>query len=70
MTSGASSSPPWKRFVASSAVVDSASPGRNEVDSFFSASVNLPGRFAAPEPTIASTQMAATTHFARRPAKT
>ena len=34
--------------MAVSALVDSASPGRNDVDSLFSASVNLPGRFAGP----------------------
>ena len=43
--------------MAVSAFVDSASPGRNDVDSFFSASVNLPGRLAANEPTIASSQI-------------
>src|ERR1700709_2549661 len=69
MTIGASS-PPWKRFVAERAFVDSASPGRNDVDSFFSASVNLPGRLAAKEAKMASTQIAATTHLARRPGKT
>ncbi len=52
-----------------SAFVDSASPGKNEVDSLTSASENLPGRLAANEPKIASTQIAATTHFERRPAE-
>ena len=51
--------------------MDSASPGRNEVDSLFSASVNLVGSWAGPTamnmPTI---QIANTTHLARRePAK-
>ena len=40
-------SPPCSSSVTSSALVDSASPGRNDVDSFFSASANLPGRFGA-----------------------
>jgi hypothetical protein len=55
-------------LVTASALVDSASPGRNDVDSFFSASENFPGRFAAPMPTIAMIQTAKTTHLARRPA--
>src|SRR5215207_4368095 len=36
--------------------VDSASPGRKLVDSLFSASVYLPGRFAAPDANSASRQ--------------
>src|ERR671916_717995 len=67
MTSGASS-PPWKRSLAASAVVDSASPGRNDVDSFSSASLNFVGSSPAIEPTIASSQTVATIHFALRPA--
>jgi hypothetical protein len=67
ITAGASS-PPWSSSVAWSALVDSASPGRNDVDSLSSASVNLPGRLAGPEAMkIATSQIRKTTHLARRP---
>ena len=58
---------PGSCSMASSAFVDSASPGRNEVDSFFSASVELADGEPAPSADDAATS-AATTHFARRPA--
>ena len=50
---------------ASSVFIDSALPGRNDVVSFFSASVNLPGM----PPTIAttSTKIIATTNFGAGP---
>ena len=67
MTAGASS-PPCSSSAAVSTLVDSASPGRNEVDSFSSASVNLPGRFAPSEMKMPTSQMRKTTHLARRPA--
>src|SRR3954469_99246 len=51
-----------------STLVDSASPGRNVVDSLFSASAYLPGRFRPRETATTSNQRPATTHFARRPA--
>jgi hypothetical protein len=67
MAAGASS-PLCSASDFSRALVDSASSGRYDVDSLFSASLNLPGRFAGPiamkRPT---TQTARTTHFARRP---
>src|SRR3712207_63317 len=66
MTVGAVS-PPWISSVTASAFVDSASPGRKDVDSFFSASLNFSG---SPRPTvakIAANQTAQTTHLARRP---
>ena len=56
--------------MTSSACVDSASPGRNDVDSFSSASANFPGRLVANEPAIANSQIAAMTHFAVRPEAT
>ena len=52
------------------ALVDSASPGRNEVDSFFSASANLPGRLPPMIATTTTSHPRATSHFARRPAGT
>ena len=61
-------SPSCRSLLTSSAFVDSASPGRNDVDSFFSASENFPGRFVANEAKIAASQISATTHLARRPA--
>jgi hypothetical protein len=48
--------------------VDSASAGRNVVDSLFSASAYLPGRFAAPDANRMSIPATSTTHFAIRPA--
>src|SRR5512134_1604385 len=55
------------RLDASSAFVDSASPGRNDADSFRSLSENLPGRLA-PETTPSTTIHAASTaHLARGP---
>ncbi|HEX4344154.1 MAG TPA: hypothetical protein VHZ31_01190 [Solirubrobacteraceae bacterium] len=56
------------RFVTASAFVDSASPGRNDVDSLRSASENLPGSFAATVPAAISAQIRAMTHFVRHPA--
>ena len=67
MTSGASS-PPSRRFVTSSAFVDSASPGKNDVDSFFSASENFSTSFAWNETPTIAIQTSATIHLARRPA--
>src|SRR5215210_1603512 len=67
MTAGASS-PPWRSSVAVSAFVDSASPGRNEVDSLFSASANFVGSCAGPAAMkMATSQTTKTTHFARGP---
>ncbi len=60
------SSPPWSSSDASSALVDSASPGRKEVDSFSSASVNFPGRLSGPAAMkMPTNQIVNTTHFAR-----
>ena len=57
--------------MAVSAFVDSASPGRNEVDSLFSASANLVGSCAGPAAMkIPTTQIRNTTHLDRRPAAT
>src|ERR671916_728445 len=68
MTAGASS-PPCSSSAAVSVFVDSASPGRNEVDSFSSASVNLPGRFAGPAAMkMPTSQIANTIHLALEPA--
>src|SRR5918999_1867746 len=65
----AACSPSCSASAFCSALVDSASPGRNDVDSFSSASVNLPGRFAGPAAMkMATTQIANTTHLARGPA--
>jgi hypothetical protein len=52
-------------------LVDSASPGRNEVDSFSSASVNLVGSSAGTTAMkMPTTQIVNTIHLARRePAK-
>ena len=50
-----------------SALVDSASPGRNDVDSFFSASAYLPGRLKPKTQTITTIHAARTTNFAVRP---
>ena len=69
MTAGASS-PPCSSSAAVSTLVDSASPGRNEVDSFSSASVNFPGRLAPRAMKMPTSQMRKTTHLARRPAAT
>jgi hypothetical protein len=52
---------------AFSAFVDSASPGRNEVDSFCSASAYLVGRSAPITIAMTHSHTAATIHFARRP---
>ncbi len=65
MTVGASS-PPGYCSIAFSALIDSASPGRNEDDSFFCASSNLPD--SAGDGIETSRKTAKTTHFARRPA--
>ena len=55
--------------MAVSALVDSASPGRNEVDSLFSASANLVGSCAGPAAMkMPTTQTRKTTHLERRPA--
>ena len=55
--------------MAVSALVDSASPGRYEVDSLFSASVNFVGSWAGPTAmTMPTSQTMKTTHFARGPA--
>ena len=56
--------------MTSSAFVDSASPGRNEVDSFFSASVNFAGEVRRERPATTASQISATSHLARRPAAT
>ncbi len=64
----AARSPSCSALVISSALVDSASPGRKEVDSFFSASEYLPGRFVAIIAPTARIQAARTIHLARRPA--
>src|SRR5918995_4448163 len=69
ITTGACS-PPWSSSVMPSAFVDSASPGRNDVDSLFSASANLPGRLAPKEPKSTTSAIASTIHFAVRPAGT
>ena len=61
-------SPPCSSSEMPSTSVDSASAGRNDVDSLFSASLYLPGRFAAPEANSAIRQTARTTNFAMRPA--
>src|SRR5215218_1591043 len=61
-------SPPSSSSTMPSTLVDSASPGRNVVDSLFSASEYLPGRFAAPEASSAIRQTARTVNFALRPA--
>src|SRR5687768_4372583 len=61
-------SPPCSSSAMPSTLVDSASAGRNVVDSLFSASLYLPGRLAAPEATSATRASASTTHFAVRPA--
>jgi hypothetical protein len=61
---GASS--PFVSFsVCSSALVDSASAGRKEVDSFCSASENFPGRLNANDAKITSSHARATNHLAR-----
>src|SRR5215207_11456435 len=69
MTIGACS-PPCSSSEMASTSVDSASPGRKLVDSLFSASVYLPGRFAAPDANSATRQMASTMNLAVRPAGT
>ena len=56
-------SPSWSSSAVVSALVDSASDGRNDVDSLFSASENLPGRFAPMIATTATSQIPATTNF-------
>src|SRR5918995_2862550 len=61
-------SPPCSSSVMVRALVDSASPGRNDVDSLFSASVNFPGRFAPNEAKRTTSATARMTHFAVRPA--
>ena len=66
MTAGASS-PFCSSSAAFSALVDSASPGRNEVDSFSSASVNLPGRLVPKAKKMPTSHTASTIHFARGP---
>jgi hypothetical protein len=63
-------SPPCSSSVMASAFVDSASPGRNDVDSLFSASLYFPGRFAPNETKRNTSATASTTHFAVRPAAT
>src|SRR5687767_6910539 len=63
-------SPPCSSSVMASALVDSASPGRNDVDSLFSASLYLPGRLAPNETNRKTSAVASTTHFAVRPAAT
>jgi hypothetical protein len=60
-------SPPWSSSTAVRAFVDSASPGRNELDSFSCASVYLAGRPAALTPRKTSSQTSATIHLRRRP---
>src|SRR5918994_3138338 len=52
---------------ACSAFVDSASPGRNDVDSFCSASAYFVGRLAPMTTSITPIHAARTIHFARRP---
>src|SRR5829696_9840799 len=70
MTAGASS-PPWRSSVAVRAFVDSASPGKNDVDSLFSASANLVGSCAGPTAMkIPISQIRKTTHLDRRPVAT
>src|ERR687894_3213671 len=66
MTIGACS-PPWSSSEMPSTFVDSASAGRNVVDSLFSASEYLPGRLKAFEPTNATIAIASTIHLAVRP---
>src|SRR5215207_3414590 len=61
-------SPPCSSSEIASTLVDSASPGRKDVDSLFSASAYLPGRFAASAPTSTSRQAPRITNFAVRPA--
>ena len=57
--------------MARSAFVDSASPGRKDVDSLSSASVNLVVSWAGPAAMkIPTTQIASTTHLDRGPAAT
>src|SRR5918994_5979338 len=68
MTVGATS-PSLSSSVSSSALVDSASPGKNELDSFSSAALNFPGRSAATQATMAAIQTTKTTHFERGPAE-
>src|SRR5918994_3820996 len=68
MTVGATS-PSLSSSVSSSALVDSASPGKNELDSFSSAALNFPGRSAATQATMAAIQTTKTTHFDRGPAE-
>ena len=61
---GGAISPPGSARDVLSALVDSASPGRNEVDSFFSALSNLPGqRPCRPARRSQTTQTAKTTHL-------
>jgi hypothetical protein len=67
MTTAAAVSPPWISSTACSAFVDSASPGRKDVDSFCSASAYLVGRSAPMTATMTASQTAPTIHFARRP---
>ena len=62
MTIGACS-PPCSSSLTASALVDSASDGRNDVDSLFSASEYFPGRSAAMIATTASSQTPATTNL-------
>src|SRR4028118_2146011 len=61
-------SPSCRRSVIASARVDSASSGRNELDSFSSASVYLPGRLKARAPKSTRNHAPKTTNFVRRPA--
>src|SRR3954452_24089082 len=63
------SSPPWRDFVAASAFVDSASPGRYDVDSLSSASENFVGSWSGPTAMkMPTSQTMKTTHLARGPA--
>ena len=58
-------SPPWNFVVTARTLVDSAFPGRNDDDSFFSTDSSLPANGAM---TIATTShTASTTHLPRRP---
>src|SRR6478735_11437252 len=63
MTAGASS-PPCSCVAAVRTFVDSASPGRNEVDSLSCAFSNFVGMPAAVESTTTASQAIATTHLA------
>src|SRR5829696_9166711 len=60
-------SPPWSCFVMSSVFVDSALPGRNELESFRWASLNFAGRLPAMVANTIASQAPKTIHFACLP---